>query len=187
MEIPIHKLAKLFSGHLFAKKAEQDPRSPIAVIFISDISDKETLQDRPATYDLATRPKAQHFIQKGDILIQAKGKARIIYVSRDVPNTIASSNFIVVRSDPNQVLGRYLAWALQQEKIQSVFEKNQQGQNMPTLSIKVVKALKLDLPSLSKQRKIVELLETKSNYDKLIQGIQAQYNKLIQTLAYQTS
>lgn len=127
MKSTLGKISKINSGYFFPKKADPDPNSSIAVLFISDISNTTSIIERPFTYHLAHRPQTAHYIEEGDILIQAKGKPRVVYVDAHLSNTIASSNFFIIRSDADKVLSQYLFWFLNQDSVKQYFKKVSRG------------------------------------------------------------
>ncbi len=183
MKKALIKISKINSGYIFFKKAIPDVHGKYAVVFISDISHSSVLRSRPSTYELPTEPEPPHFLKRGDILVQARGKVRIIYVETDLANTIASSNFLVVRVAEDKILGRYLAWYLAQKPAQQFLERGQQGQTVAMLSKKILSELPVMVPSFERQKQIVKVIETKEHYFDLMQTIQKKYERVFDAIA----
>lgn len=186
LKISIGQLAAINLGYFFPHKAVCSSDAPHAVVFMSDVSDLAVLMERPFTYQLPVPAKKSHFILQDDVLLQVKVRPHVIYVGANLEKTIASSNFAVIRCNPSIVLGRYLAWYLTQPPAQQFFESQLQGQQVRTLSLKAIAELEVVVPSLEKQRQVIELVDAKMKYDSLIQKTQAHYDKLIRALTHQT-
>ncbi len=183
MKSVLAKISEMSSGYLFLKKVTPDVHGKYAVVFISDISDSPVLRDRPSTYELPTEPQPIHFLKKGDILIQVRGKVRITYIDADLPDTIASSNFLIVRVAEEKILGRYLAWFLAQKPAQQYLERNQQGQTISMLSKKILSEMPVPVPSLERQQQIIRLIEAEEHCFDLIHKIQKKYERVFDAIA----
>ena len=96
---------------------------------------------------------------------------------------VASSQFILIRPRSAKVSAEFLCWSLNQPRLQRYLEDiASQGSSIPMLGTTAAKALKLDIPPLATQQKILRLnriweqeqrlsRELLNNRERMLQGM----------------
>lgn len=116
---------------------------------------------------------ARHLLDKGDILLAAKGHKNFATVIRSSePPSVASSTFLVVRirqEAKGEVSADYLAWFINQPQSQAYLKSNAIGSSLPSISIATLGDLVINIPDRAIQDKIVRLQELK-NREKAIKA-----------------
>ena len=102
--------------------------------------------------------REDQFLQNGDVLFPNRGNRTTAIVYRlDMPQAIAGAQFFVLRPDQSKVLPEYLAWFLRTEEAARYFDERRKGTYVPIIQRSDLAELKIALPSLDKQRKIVDV------------------------------
>ena len=125
--------------------------------------------------------RAKRIIKKGDILYSSvrpnlKG---YIYINNDIQNGIASTGFAHIRvKKSNTILSKYVYYIMTSECITEELISKAKGAQYPAVSFDDFENIKIPIPSLAKQKQIVEYCESN---DKLILQLEREIeeNKLI--------
>ncbi len=101
----------------------------------------------------------KHYLKPGDVLIVAKGASFLsaVYDGSYSPS-VASTVFLVIQlNDKCQVEPQYLSWYLNQNSIQSFLMSLSRGTSIPSINKKMLLDVEIPVPSLLKQKIIIEL------------------------------
>lgn len=146
---------------LFEKTVQEYDNSLFLLTGSSLNSSGEVLEDQLGSVTLKEGKTIQRFLlQKGDVVLLAKGNSiRAGYVTEQIAklNVIASANFIVLRPNPNEVLGEVLVAYFNSPVGQSVLDAASTGAAIKNINLANIRKMEIELPSLSKQREIAEL------------------------------
>ena len=142
----------------------------INYIDISSVKGGEILELQKLTNDFPSR--AKRIIKKGDILYSSvrpnlKG---YVYISNDIHNGIASTGFANIRvKDTNIILSKYLYYIMTCDYINNNLISKAKGAQYPAVSFDDFENLKIPIPSIEVQNKIVEYLEFNDNLIKTLE------------------
>ena len=126
--------------------------------------------------ELQESPKfKKHYLQKGNILIAAKGGNYFAVVyNGEVSPAVASSTFIVLRElNEAKVLPGFLAWFLNHPKTQLYFSAHAKGSNIPYISKNLIMELEIELPSLEAQKWVLKIYQLRLCEKKLVEKIES--------------
>ncbi len=99
-------------------------------------------------------------VNKGNILFQARGTEHFSYhIDLDLINTIASNSFYILRISDKNILPAYVSWWLNQSPAQQYFYTNAGSSMMSFISKTTLSNLKIQIPKISIQQKIVEIVK----------------------------
>jgi len=101
----------------------------------------------------------KHILQKGDVLVAAKGYDNFAVTYSDIPKpACASSMFIVLRIiNVDQILPGYLAWFINHPKTQRILSGNSKGTSLPSITKDSVAKLEIIIPSIHKQQSVLKV------------------------------
>jgi restriction endonuclease S subunit len=100
----------------------------------------------------------KHLLKDGDVLFAAKGTKNFAAVYQgNNPVAVASTSFFVIRLTDACLLPEYLAWFLNHPQSQSLLKGKARGTSIPSITKSVLEDLEIVVPSLEKQRIIVNL------------------------------
>ncbi|MCC5943002.1 MAG: restriction endonuclease subunit S [Balneolaceae bacterium] len=124
------------------------------------------------------------YLQTGDILLPAKGSK---FTSAIVPKkyntlSVASSSLFVIRAKNNGVLPEYLQWYLNLPRTRWELEKGATGTNISSLSIKYLRKLKIEVPDLYTQNKLIRLKYLQEKEAEILNQLLNARKKLVQAI-----
>lgn len=159
MKKKITEIADIQLGYQFRKKIEPDDDGTNWVIQIRDFDENHILQ-KEALARVSIEPSAdKYLVKKGDVLFLSRGYRNWAAPIVDhLEVTVAASHFFVVRPKHDDVLSEYLAWYINQTIAQEYLHNiARRGTHMPLIPLSAFVGLKVDLPDIETQAKIVEL------------------------------
>jgi|GEM_PF-1869341 len=134
-----------------------------------------------------TAKNQKHQLFEDDILLVSKGSYnRACRYDHNMGPAMASTLFLVIRVDEEEVLyPRYLQWWLNSTQIQQQLKRYSRGSKIPSISKKMISGLELPLPSLQKQKLIVEIDECAKLENRLRLELAGQRKLLIENRLYE--
>jgi type I restriction enzyme S subunit len=136
------------------------------------LSDVKNLKD-----DFPSR--AKRVIKKGDILYSSVRPNLRGYtiINDNIINGIASTGFAQIRITEKDILPKYVYFMLTTEYITDVLVSKAKGAQYPAVSFCDFETLKISIPSLEKQKEIIEYCESNNNLIKLLEN-EIEQNKI---------
>ncbi len=140
--------------------------------------------DFDKTYYAVVKVDDISLLHSNSIVLPAKGqKFSSALISKEHSNTfVASSSLFVIRVNNSSIIPKYLHWYLNRAKIKWRLESVAAGSNISSLSIKELRSLRIDVPEIDIQKKIVELKEMQEKELILIQRLGQKRKKLIEAI-----
>jgi len=179
----IGDVSRITSGHTFRGKVEHDPHGNCLVIQMKDI-DREVFSVKDTCHRTFKQaiPPSQH-LKMGDVLFLAKGESNFAVVyDKEIP-AVASSVFLVLRSNQQKVAPEYLAWYLNQEPSQKLLGKIKEGTSVTNISKAALESFEIKLPSLFVQIRLTNLYKLwqieKAKTLEMIKAKDTFYNNLV--------
>jgi len=132
----------------------------INYIDIASVKGGQILELQKLTNDFPSR--AKRIVKKGDILYSSvrpnlKG---YVYISDDIQNGIASTGFADIRvKEPNTILSKYLYYIMTSNHISDDLISKAKGAQYPAVSFDDFETIKIPIPSIERQKEIVEYCE----------------------------
>jgi restriction endonuclease S subunit len=132
----------------------------INYIDIASVKGGQILELQKLSNDFPSR--AKRIVKKGDILYSSvrpnlKG---YVYISDDIQNGIASTGFADIRvKEPNTILSKYLYYIMTSDYISDDLISKAKGAQYPTVSFDDFETIKIPVPSIERQKEIVEYCE----------------------------
>ncbi len=171
MQWKIKDFAQFFGGFQTRQGVKTQSDGGYFLVQIRDFGNSRTWLD-PSNFAKVS-PKGinpDSCLRPGDVLFLAKGARNFAYaIPESLPSPLlAGSYFFIVR--PNKsVFPPYLSWFLNQEPARRHFVQNATtGAHMPVVRRDDLENLKVPIPSLATQRKIVEFATLANQQRKLL-------------------
>ncbi len=126
---------------------------------ISDLTEDGKICIAKPTYVSAEGVSLEKYrVQAGDILVANRGSRMTAAIAPPDLKAVAGGQLFMVRLKSGRVIAEYLHWYLNLPKTQELLLSRTRGSYVKTLSIRVLKEdLKIPVPSLETQRKVIEL------------------------------
>jgi hypothetical protein len=183
MKRRLKDIVELRIGYQFRGKVESDPTGPIPVIQIKDID--ASLQIRASAMDRVEIEQPEPYqVREGDVLFLARGHRLYAAVVPEVePGTIATSYFLILRPKDGLVSAEFLAWSMNQPEFQRSLRPFHRGSHMPVITRREVEHLRIHVPPLDVQRRILRLNELLKKERRLTTAIQERQSLLVRAVS----
>lgn len=178
-KVSLSDVAEVILGQTFRGKAEtEDESSAVRLIQIKDIKEGNMSSYNALTYaNLDSTKKLKVCLQNNDLLFPLRGtryEAMIIDIP-DLDVAITTTNQVaIIRVKSSLVTLDYLSWYFNSDIGHSALRLIQSGTTIPSITSKGLANLKIDLPGLDVQTKIVRIyqnwLEQKNTFHEIAEN-----------------
>jgi type I restriction enzyme S subunit len=140
----------------------RNPETPFFYVDISAIDRRlKVITSAPEILGADAPSRARKEICEGDILVSTvrPNLNAVAIVPQHLDGQIASTGFCVLRPNKSAIVGKYLFYFTTTPNFVGILSGKVRGAHYPAVSDNDVKEIELPLPSLSEQRRIVEILD----------------------------
>lgn len=184
MKKRLKDIADFRVGYQFRGRVKPDPAGTVRVIQIKDIDpDSGRLVGDPVAVNI-DRPES-YLTAPGDVLFLSRGHRLYAVVVPEVEaNTIATGYFFILRPNTRVALPEYLAWSMNQPDFQESLRPFLRGTHMPMISKADTENLRIHVPSLEIQRRILRLNQLLDEERRLSAAIHERRGRLVQAVSH---
>lgn len=126
---------------------------------------------------------AKHILQDNDLLFAAKGTSNFCTLyNKEMGMAIASSAFFIIRVHSANTLPEYICWYLNTPQIIGMLQTGAVGSSTPSITKPMLEEIKIPLPSIEMQRKIITCAHLKDREHELQLLIAEKKKRLIDQL-----
>lgn len=162
---PLGDIANIRAGYTFREKINEVADGNIHIV---QIKDARKIVEATGTTTLSIQLLPTIHWQGSDkllidtncVILPIRGEytqASYIEIESTTKPIIVSSQFLILTPKNNSVRCEFLCWALNQSSAQNHFKQESRGTKMSMLSIGSVGALKIPVPSIEIQNRILKL------------------------------
>jgi len=186
LTIQLNNLASIRTGLVLArKKAKLDSIDKIEYEQISLKSfgngiKIDNLQND--TFISAQKIDRKYLTQKGDIIVRLRAPNFALYIEKDDENLLIHSLLAVIRVKSDKINPKYLAYYINSRFAQKDLKQNVKGTTISMLKTADLENLKVVLPPLQEQNKLVKFLELADKERELLNSIIQEKEKLSQSI-----
>ena len=187
MKIKIKKLATVQMGYSFRSRLEVAEGGSVSVIQMKDLHDDNTVDcDGLMKIDMEA-VKEHHLARKGDLVFRSRGHTATSAVLLDDPGkAVVAAPLLRIRvTKLDKVLPEYLNWYISQRDAQIFLTSRAKGTVQKMISKQAIEDLEVALPSLEKQKNIVELATLSAREQTLLQQLSDKREQYISTVLMQ--
>lgn len=173
----------LSSGYSFRGKIKHVNNGGVRVIQLKDFEDNYTSIGDDCYLIDSDKIKSKYYLTPGDILFISKGTNNyaLAYKGVDDTPTIASSALFVIKVDENLANPNFIAWYINQSKVQNYFKTNEAGTYNTSINKTTLEETPIALPSLELQNNIAKIANLHNEELAISNKIIALKNKLTTT------
>jgi restriction endonuclease S subunit len=159
MQQKIKDIADIQLGYQFRKKIEPERDGTHQVIQIRDFDKNQIFNQEGLCWVKIDQLSDKYVVHKNDILFLARGHRNFaVHVIDSIEDTIAASHFFILKIKTNNVIPEYLAWFINQAPAREyLYNLARRGSHMPIIPKSVFENLKVHIPDIETQKKIVKL------------------------------
>lgn len=122
---------------------------------------------------------SQYLTKENDVIVRLRAPTTAIYVnSKNIDLVVPSLMAIITNIDTSILNSKYLAYYLNSQYIQNQLLKNSQGTSIAMTKRTDLLELEINLPTLEKQQKIVNYIDTANQEIDLLNWLINEKNKL---------
>lgn len=146
-------------GYSFRSRLEPDDDGDVAVIQMKDLLDDNTVSCENTIRVYMDSIKETHLVKKGDLVFRSRGNVSTTAILNENPGRaiIAAPLFRIRVTKKDKVLPEYLNWYISQRAAQKFLTSRAIGTSQVMISRDAVGEMDVEIPSLDRQKKIVEL------------------------------
>lgn len=160
----LKNIAKIKAGHPFRGKVIENKDAQSKVIQIRDINrDGKVKWETVISAYVENKRGNVGWLQKGDVIFTARGPKNIaacLEHGLEEPVVCSPHFFIIQINKPDELLPEFLAWQLNQAPAQRYFDGVAVGSWQVGINKSSILELKLSVPNIDTQHKIIELAKT---------------------------
>lgn len=187
MKIKIKKLATVQMGYSFRSRLEVAEGGSVSVIQMKDLLDDNTVGCDDLVRINMEAMKDHHLARKGDLVFRSRGHVTTAAVLLDDPGkAVVAAPLLRIRvTKPDKVLPEYLNWYISQRDAQIFLTSRAKGTVQKMISKQAIEDLEVALPSLEKQKNIVELATLSTREQTLLHTLADKREQYISTVLMQ--
>lgn len=173
----------LFSGYSFRGKITPAKQGDLRVIQLKDVENDYTTIGNDCIFVNKNQVKGKYYLKDGDILFISKGANNyaIPFYADDNYPSVASSAFFIVRLDETKANANFVAWYINQSKVQQYLESQAMGTYTTSINRETIENIPILLPPISQQKKIANIAALAAKEQNLYNQLLEEKNRLIRT------
>ena len=158
--VQLSKLVHIQPGYLSRGRVRSVPDGAYRLLQAKDLSaDGRVSIENAVRFHPERRPELYQ-VSRGDVLVIARGQEHKAHcIDEDLPKTLVAFSFYILRLDSSLILPGYLAWSLNQPRVQAQINAASRGTGISYISRQALENLSVQVPTLTVQHKIVQILE----------------------------
>ena len=187
MKMKIKKLATVQMGYSFRSRLEASEGGGVAVIQMKDLLDDNTVGCDGLVRINMEAMKDHHLAQRGDLVFRSRGSLTTAAVLLEDPGkAVVAAPLLRIRvTKKDLVLPEYLNWYISQRDAQIFLTSRAKGTVQKMISKQAIEDLEVALPSLEKQKNIVELATLSAREQTLLHTLADKREQYISTILMQ--
>jgi restriction endonuclease S subunit len=189
MKKKLKEITSVQMGYSFRSRLEASEGGGVAVIQMKDLLDDNTVGcDGLVKIDLDA-VKEHHLAQRGDLVFRSRGHVTTAAVLLEDPGkAVVAAPLLRIRvTKPDKVLPEYLNWYISQRDAQIFLTSRAKGTVQKMISKQAIEDLEVALPSLEKQKNIVDLATLSAREQTLHHTLADKREQYISTVLMQLS
>jgi hypothetical protein len=157
MKVKLKKVASIQLGITFRGRLDTVPSGAVAVIQMKDLVDDRVDSSRLSHIEME-QPKEHHLARRGDLIFRSRGVTNTCAILSESPgNAVVAAPLFRIRVSDTVVVPEYLNWYINQPPAQLFLATHSKGTAQKMISKDALEALEIAVPSLERQKAIIEL------------------------------
>ncbi|MDD2270695.1 MAG: restriction endonuclease subunit S [Desulfuromonadaceae bacterium] len=180
MKVKLKNIATVQAGYSFRSRLESLESGSIAVIQMKDLTNANLVCcDEPARVEMEM-PKAHHLLRPGDLIFRSRGLTSNSALLVDDPGiAVLAAPLLRIRLKGASVMPEYLNWYISQPPARSYLASCAEGTALKMISKQSLENLELFVPSLVRQRLVVEMAALAAEEQRILKALAEKRNTSI--------
>lgn len=157
----LNELSSVRTGLVLSRKEAKtaDKSHEYRQLNLKSVSDDGTINiDETIPFYASEKLSQNYLTQIGDIVVKTSEPYTAAFITEEYEGLVIPSHFVVVRVDEATTLPQYIAWYLNKDRIKKAFRMSCTG-TLKQIKPSMVGETDIKLPTLERQRQVVELYE----------------------------
>ncbi|WP_277051880.1 restriction endonuclease subunit S [Zestomonas thermotolerans] len=181
MKTTLATIAEVRMGYSFRSRLEADAQGDVAVIQMKDIDDANLLHPEGLVRVQMSDLKDRHLVQAGDLLFRSRGVTNsAALVGGGLGRAVLAAPMLLIRAQTDVVEPAYLQWFINRPSTQATLAAQAAGTSVKMIGKGALEQLKVVLPPLEKQRRIVEVAQLASREAALLEELRGRRKALLE-------
>lgn len=170
MYLKTPEIASISTGYQSRKAVEYEPLGTHFLLQIRDFNPDRTQIATEGMVRFNPNPSSKDEpLRSEDVVFLSRGQKNFAFALPKIPDHCLAGSYFFVLRPKRMITGPYLAWYLNQSAAQHHFKRlASTGAHMPVVSRNVIANLKIPVPNLETQRKIIEIHTLAATHTKLL-------------------
>jgi restriction endonuclease S subunit len=183
MKTKIKSIANIRLGYSFRSKIQKDYSGNVQVIQMKDLTNEFKVNTNNLDKTEIQNIKTHFLVQKNDLIFRTRGSdTTACILDEEVENVILVAPLLRIRIEPQNVLPEYVLWYINQTPAQVFLNSRAKGTFQKMITKKVIEELEIEIPTLEKQKRVVEISKLLQKERMLIKKLISKKDKYISTI-----
>lgn len=125
---------------------------------------------------------SKYLTHEGEVVVRLRAPSSAAYIEKEDEGLLMNSLLAVIRVESDMLDAKYLAYYINAHTTQRILKRDVKGTAIPMLKTKDLEELKITLPPLEKQKKLVQFLELAGKERALLLSLVNEKKQLSQTI-----
>ena len=181
MNKKLNEIATIQMGFSFRSKLNQNEKGNVSIIQMKDFADGNLINCDYLLKIKDSKIKDSHLVKDKDIIFKSRGLSIESAIALNISGKVivAAPLFRIRVNDANNILPEYLNWYISQGNAQSFFRRMTEGSALKMVNKKSLGDLEVEIPSLEKQKQIIELSTLANKEDAIMKELLNKKKKYI--------
>ena len=183
--ISLNAISDISAGYPFRNGVDYVASGAVRVVQMRDVDPDGKIDWNAVTRTELPGRRAPDWLVVGDLLLVARGNRYYASSLDSVPHaTVCGPHLFHLRLKPEaRVISQFLAWQINQPPLQRVLRRAAEGSSQLSIRRTELEALQISVPSLSDQKKIVQLASFASRERDLLTSLIRNREQQLEALA----
>ena len=183
MQTQLKNIATVQVGYSFRSRLEASEGGEVAVIQMKDLLDNNTVDCGDLVKINMDKVREHHLAQRGDLVFRSRGHVTTSAVLLEDPGkAVVAAPLLRIRvTKRDKLLSEYLNWYISQRDAQIFLTSRADGSAQKMISKQALEDLEVALPSLEKQKAIIELAALSAREQALLHALADKREQYIST------
>ncbi len=175
----IKEFSDIRTGHAFRERLLEQPEGNVSVIQPKDIHTDGTVTFS-AGKPLRAKVSSPKHLKKNDLLVVNRGRfAAAVFNFPAEANWIVTSSILVLSVRDESVLPEYIALYINSNEGQRLFRQHLEYSTIPFISTNNMAGMEIPVPSLVRQKALIEFRKITRKYESLTNRKQKLYMRIL--------
>ena len=179
----LSEFVRIQPGYLSRGRVHSVPDGTHRLLQAKDLSVDDGVRLENAVRFHPERKPELYQVLRGDVLVIARGQEhRAHCIDEDLPNTLVAFSFYILRPDSSLILPGYLAWWLNQPRVQAQINAASRGTGISYISRQALESLRVQVPTLTVQHgveRVLALWQERKSIQRRIDEKREQYIQMV--------